>query len=151
VSSDRWGYFDGESYRFWPSIVKSADYYGFDRNDPVYKTRTPYEKGQKQCPSCGLHAAQDRNYPCDVQLARAADIEAEGYPATFCRRCSGAMPTRNDQVIPLCWFCTNPPQAHRSRIRNGAVYVDDGVGCVEKVPSWMAEWDGGRPMQEPKV
>jgi hypothetical protein len=136
---DRWGYHDAGGFHFWPSIVKAANHYGFTRHDPVYKKRTPYQKGRTNCPCCGLHDAGDRTYPCDVQLARAADIEAEGYPATFCRRCSSAMPTREGQIVPICWHCQDPPKAHQPRVRNGGAYVDDGLGCVEKLPGHVIE------------
>lgn len=142
MNSDRWGYFDGSGYHYWPAIVRAADHYGFDRNDPIYKHRhRDRRKGRKPCPSCGLHAATERNYPCDVQLARAADIESEGYPATFCSRCSIAMPVRTGQIVARCWYCENAPKSRRPQIRNGGAYVDDGLGCVEKLPSHVLSWE----------
>ena len=137
---DRFGYFEN-GYHYWPGILRSAEFYGFDEGDPVYRERLPFEKGRVDCPVCRIHDERERRFPCDVMLARAADMEAAGYPATFCHSCRYAMPVRNDQEWwqPKCWHCE---QVEPRRPRNG--YVDDGNGCVEKLPSWMVGWNGDR-------
>lgn len=143
--SDRWGYFEN-GYHYWPAIVRSGDYYGLDRNDPIYRKRQPLERGVETCPSCHLHAATDRNYPCDVFLARAADIEAAGYPATFCRSCSRAMPVRSGQPesLPKCWYCERAKAPRRRVHEDGGVRISDGLGCSEKVPAWILDPNEGR-------
>lgn len=143
---DKFGTIERGVFTYYPGIVRSADFYGFDRDDPVYKKRTPYEKGREDCPVCRIHDVRDRRYPCDVMLARARDMETAGYPATFCRSCSYAMPVRAEQEYSWqakCWHCERVEMQHRRRnARNGGVYIDDGLGCVERIPSWMADFDG---------
>lgn len=144
MNCDRWGYFQGKQFHYWPDRLRGAKFYGIDPADPVYRERVPYEQGRKSCPVCQLHDARRRSFPCDVELARAADIEASGYPATFCQSCARAMPKRNDQFefAAKCWVCEASTRQARPRSRNGGAYVDDGNGCVERVPSWMVEWSG---------
>jgi hypothetical protein len=145
MNSDRWGYFQN-GYHYWPAILRSGDYYGLDRNDPVYKERHPRGRGIDYCPSCGLHPATERNYPCDVFLARAKDIEAAGYPSTFCRKCSRAMPVRGGQSewLPECWYCERAKARRHRVLDDGGVRVPDGLGCSEKVPAWTLEPNYGR-------
>lgn len=142
---DQFGYLQN-GFHYWPGIVRSADFYGFDRDDPVYRKRTPHEQGRESCPVCRIHDARDRRYPCDVMLARARDMEEAGYPATFCRSCSYAMPVRTGQEsawMAKCWSCERAEAEYRRQRRTGTgTYVPDGLGCVEKVPSWMADFDG---------
>lgn len=143
---DRYGTIDRGVFTYYPGIVRSAEFYGFDVDDPVYKKRAPYEKGRPSCPVCRIHAACDRRFPCDVMMARARDMEAAGYPATYCRGCGYTMPVRADQSewAPRCWHCDRMAELiHRRRTnRAGGVYVDDNLGCVEKIPGWMADWGG---------
>ena len=143
--ADKFGYIDNTGFHYWPGIVRSAEFYGLDCEDPVYQERIPYERGRVDCSVCRVHDARERRFPCDVMLARAADMEALGYPATFCRSCSYAMPVREGQRSwqTKCWHCE--AQEHRTRHRGvsaGSVRVDDGHGCTERLPSWMVDWDG---------
>lgn len=142
--ADRFGYFEN-GYHYWPGILRSAEFYGFEQDDPVYRERLPFEKGRVDCPVCRIHDERERRFPCDVMLARAADMEAAGYPATFCRSCCYAMPVRKDQEWwqAECWHCERQERQVRSRgVRGGSVRVDDGFGCSERLPSWMVDWDG---------
>ena len=146
MNSDRWGYFQN-GYHYWPDILAGAKFYGFDREDPVYKERHPRGRGVESCRSCGIHPATERNLPCDVAKARAADIEAAGYPATFCRKCSREMPVRSGQSkwLPTCFRCERHHAArYRSRVVDGAVRIPDGAGCSERVPAWMLDPNEGR-------
>ena len=140
--ADKFGYFEN-GYKYWPGILRSAEFYGFDQDDPVYRERVPFERGREDCPVCRIHDVRERRFPCDVMLARAKDMEAAGYPATFCRSCSYAMPVRGGQEpwwVAKCWHCENV----RRRPKSSNGWIDDGLGCVEKVPSWMVDWNGDR-------
>ena len=136
--SDRWGYFDN-GYHFWPSLIRAGEHYGLDPDDAVYKERS---RDGQLCSTCWTHRTGERYFPCDVQRAQVRDMEAAGYPATTCRTCHRAMPKR-DQVVAKCWSCENV-EPERRRVRDGAVRVDDGLGCTERLPSWMVNWDGDR-------
>lgn len=147
MNSDRWGYFRN-GYHFWPDIVLGAKHYGFDRNDPIYRERHPRGRGIKRCPACDVHPATERNFPCDVAMARAADMEAIGIPTTFCCSCAREMPVRSEQskYLPKCFRC----EKHEAKRRERRVYSDgsgripDGAGCSERVPGWMLDPDYGR-------
>ena len=147
MNYDRWGYFDN-GYHYWPDIVAGADHYGFDRSDPIYRERHPRGRGVESCKACGIHPATERNYPCDVAIARAADMEAAGVPATFCLTCSREMPVRSAQskYLPKCWRCERS-EATRRRVgsrRDGSVRIPDGAGCTERLPEWMLDPNLGR-------
>ena len=146
MNFDRWGYFDSDGYHYWPDIRRGADHYGFDPDDPVYRERIPREHDRTPCPSCRRHDVRERCLPCDVAMARAQDMEEAGYPATFCRSCYREMPVRSGQLefLPKCFRCEAAHGRRRPQITNGGAYVADGLGCVEKVPSWMVDWDGNR-------
>ena len=144
--ADKFGYFEN-GYKYWPGILRSAEFYGLDQADPVYRERIPFERGREDCPVCRIHDVRERRFPCDVMLARAADMEAAGYPATFCRSCSYSMPVREGQQPwgSTCWHCEGQEAKPRKRgVRDGSVRVDDGLGCTERLPSWMVDWDGDR-------
>lgn len=140
---DKFGTIERGVFTFYPGILRSARFYGFDENDPVYRRRIPYERGRTNCPVCGIHDDRERRLPCDVMLARAADMEAAGYPATFCGSCSRAMPVRGGQSKwgAKCWSCESLKR-DRPEVRDGAVRVSDGLGCTERLPSWMIDYDG---------
>jgi hypothetical protein len=140
VNSDRFGYFD-QGYYFWPYLIRAGQEFGLDPDDPVYRVRN---RSGDPCRVCGVHRGDDRYFPCDVFHARARAIETAGYPATFCGRCSDAMPVREGQVVARCWFCEDPPPRYRPKVTNGGAYVDDGVGDVEKLPAWSVDWSGQR-------
>ncbi len=129
--ADRFGYFDN-GYHFWPSLIRAGEFFGLDPADPVYKVRN---RTGGLCPVCQGHSADDRTFPCDVIKARRAAISQAGYPVTSCSRCADSMPVREGQVVPKCWRCETPKQEPRHR--HG--YIDDGHGCVEKVPAWTVE------------
>ena len=80
------------------------------------------------------------------EIKRAAALEELGLTARFCQRCKCAMPKRRHQFYPsICLACDRKAweiKKHWRRTRG--TYVDDGHGCVEKVPSWMVGWDGDR-------
>jgi hypothetical protein len=146
MNSDRFGYFDN-GYHFWPDLMRGAEFYGFDKSDPVYRKRTPYRKGQRQCLVCRDHFVDDRRFPCDVEMARARDMESVGYPATFCRGCSRAMPVRSDQSdwLPKCWRCERAmAKSRRVRRLGSTVRVSDGLGCSERLPAWTLDPNEGR-------
>lgn len=128
--SDRWGYFDN-GYHFWPALIRAGQHYGLDPSDPIYKERSR-EGGL--CDHCWTHSASDRYFPCDVQQARVRDIEAAGYPATTCKQCFQAMPKRDGQVVAKCWRCEAPRPKRRKE------YVEDGLGCVERVHPSERAW-----------
>jgi len=131
VIADRFGYFDN-GYHFWPSLIRAGEFFGLDPANPVYKVRN---RTGGFCEICRVHSTDDRYFPCDVFQARAREIEAAGYPATHCGWCGDAMPVREGQIASRCWKCETPKQEPRHR--HG--YIDDGHGCVEKVPAWTVE------------
>lgn len=142
---DRYGTIDRGTFTYYPGIVKAGKFYGFDPADPVYRQRAPRESGWRLCRTCRCHNERDRSFPCDVMKARARDMEADGYPATTCRSCGYTMPVRLGQspYDPRCFYCERMAEKHRRpRGRDGGVYVPDGLGCVEKIPGWMVDWDG---------
>jgi hypothetical protein len=147
MNADRWGYFRN-GYHYWPDIVAGAEFYGFDRSDPIYKERHPRGRGIEGCPACGIHPATERNFPCDVAMARASDMEAAGISATFCRKCSREMPVRLGQSewLPTCFRCEKHEANRRSprTHSDGGVRIPDGYGCSEKVPAWMLDPNEGR-------
>jgi hypothetical protein len=144
--ADRFGWISRGTYTYYPSILAAAEYYGFDKDDPVYSERPGPKKGLPWCPVCRHHDEKWRRFPCDVMLARAEDIEAAGYPATFCHSCARAMPVRSDQseYRPICWACEKAKQEQRRLLSGGSVRIPDGLGCSERVPSWMADPNYGR-------
>lgn len=143
---DRYGTIDRGTYTFYPGILKSAEFFGLDPQDPVYRERAPRQSGWRLCRTCGCHHESDRWFPCDVMKARIKAMEDDGYPATLCSFCHYAMPVRAEQsrYQPKCWWCEAQEKKRRrpKRSRKGGVYVEDGLGCVEMVPSWSVNWDG---------
>jgi hypothetical protein len=135
VISDRYGYFNN-GYHFWPYLIRAGKAFGLDPKDPVYKKRS---RTGGLCPKCSVHSADDRYFPCDVFQARAEAIEEAGHPATHCSRCADAMPVREGQVVPKCWFCEDAPRRSQHTIKGSVAYVDDGHGCIDKVPAWTVE------------
>lgn len=144
---DRFGYFGKDGYQFWPDILAGGKFYGLNPFSQIYRSRRPFEQGRVTCPACHSHDHRDRRFPCDVAKARAADMEAEGIPATFCYSCSREMPVRSGQhrAVPKCFRCERH-QAERRRpvIQGGTVRVPDGAGCSERLPVWMVDANYGR-------
>lgn len=103
------------------------------------------------CRVCGCHYAANSVPRCDLELARAGDIEAEGFDVKFCPHCRSAYPS----VISrrgLCPSCRRAQDLINAQVRReieyrkrggAGAYISDGLGCVEKVPAWMVDWDGG--------
>ena len=88
----------------------------------------------------------DRLSASPEETARADAMEELGLDVYFCEYCRCAMPKRRHQFHPaVCYACERKRWAQRKhwRRRRGT-YVDDGHGCVEKVPAWMVDWDGDR-------
>lgn len=80
------------------------------------------------------------------EIERAAALEELGLDPRFCQRCKCAMPKRRHQFYPsICLACDRKAWERKKHWRRTrGTYVDDGNGCVEKVPSWMVDWDGDR-------
>ena len=77
------------------------------------------------------------------EIKRAEAMEELGLDVRFCEHCKCAMPKRRHQFHPsVCLACQREQWARRRKTRG--TYIDDGNGCVEKVPSWMVDWNGDR-------
>ena len=124
---------------------EAYDHYGIDPES----YGEVYSHGLDWCPVCSVHYTTNPLPRCDLELARAADMEAEGFPAKFCPHCHSGYPAITDQngLCPACRRKDNRKKEalskRRARHNSGSGgYVPDGLGCVEKVPSWMVDWDG---------
>jgi hypothetical protein len=107
------------------------DHYGIDPADPKYEVAGSHSD---YCRACRAHYDTTPVATCDLELARAADIEAEGFPARFCFHCHKAYPAAIDKgaICPACFRKKKqPPRRPRRRRKTG--YIEDGFGCVEKV------------------
>lgn len=134
------------------------EHYGIDPDE--YGETVDYG-GLDWCPVCSVHAATDPLPRCDLELARAADMEAEGFDVKFCPHCAQGYPaiTAKGGLCPACRRKDIQKKAELSRQREGRrpsrvggayVYVEDGLGCVEKLPQWMVDWDGNPGHKEPR-
>lgn len=128
-------------------------YYGIDAND------LKYSGGRSQtgqwCGFCARHSASNPTPLCDLEQARAAEMEELGFPARICFHCREAHPVMFSHAA-LCPACKRAQDerdqkvsrqiARRRRRRSSAdgwtVRVDDGLGCTERLPRWMIDWDG---------
>jgi RNA polymerase subunit RPABC4/transcription elongation factor Spt4 len=133
-------------------LIKAYEHYGIDPS--TYDEA--YQHGDTFCPVCGVHYTTMPLPRCDLELARAKDMEAEGFPARFCHHCHMAYPKATDRgaICPRCdrkQARISDEQQRRAKPRSWDAlnaYVADGVGCVEKVPKWMVDFDGspeGKP------
>jgi hypothetical protein len=128
----------------WPMDSAALEHYGIDPEDPKYEVAGSHSDF---CPACRAHFDTTPVATCDLELARAADIEAEGFPARFCFHCHMAYPAAIDRgaICPACRRKDDRRDAlSKRRVRRYDplnAYVADGVGCVEKVPKWMVDWD----------
>jgi len=107
-----------------------------------------YQHGNTFCPVCLVHYTTMPLPRCDLELARAKDMEAEGFDVNFCPHCHQGYPAITAKG-GLCPRCRQKDQRKKEALRRGRpsrydplnAYVADGVGCVEKVPKWMVDWD----------
>ena len=98
--------------------------YGLDPSDPDYGI---YRRdGSDLCRVCRSHGETTKRLPCDLEMARANEMEGLGFAAAFCRGCRQAFPEMlaDDEANPNCPAC-RPVNSMRG-------YVSDGHGCVEK-------------------
>lgn len=135
------------------SQEKAYAHYGID---PEGYSDTFRYGDHSWCSVCANHYAANPLPRCDLEAARAEDIEAEGFDVRFCPHCRQAYPWLISKA-GLCPACRKRDDLKSAEIQRqlderrknspfrntgAAVYIPDGVGCVEKVPRWMVDWDG---------
>ena len=137
-------------------IAKAYEHYGID---PEAYGETMAGIDLDWCPVCGVHSASSPLPRCDLEIERAFDMEREGFKAKFCPHCAQAYPalTAMGGICPACRRKDIKKQEELSKQRESVkhpfrsgVYIDDGAGCVEKVPQWMVDWDFDPGHREPR-
>lgn len=122
---------------------KAYEHYGIDPDAYMGE----YRHGDEFCPVCRAHYTTTKQAHCDLELARAKDMDELGYPARFCFHCHKAYPSIIDRGA-ICPACDRrqarlSTQVERDRASWGTgEYVPDGLGCVEKLPRWSVHWNG---------
>ena len=114
--------------------------YGINPHDEKYHRppQTWPDYNQPLCRWCYGHRMDRPRFYCDLQLAKAERIYAEGNSVGECCRCHAAMPSEKPEgkvwarTQEVCRHCDHPPPTrHKPEIIGG--YRADGHGCVEKV------------------
>ena len=141
--------------------MRAFKHYGIDPEARKYKGYSAPRGGW--CGACAKHSASNPFQLCDLEIARAADIEQQGFEARHCAWCRMAFPKMFDRGA-LCPVCDGKNQERDRRVseelkrikskpksQDGLyVRVPDGLGCSEKLPSWAVEWDGDPGHREPR-
>lgn len=146
----------------WPEkTLRAFDHYGIDPNERKYNEHSAPRGGW--CSACSKHSASNPFQLCDLEIARAADMAEHGIEARHCFWCRTAYPTMFDRAA-LCPRCQKKSDEQQRRVseqirRNKnrfnrsdgtTVRVPDGLGCTERLPRWMVEWDGDPGHREPR-
>lgn len=128
-------------------------HYGIDPTD------RKYFGGRAQtgewCGFCANHSTSNPRPLCDLEQARAAEMEELGFPGRICFHCRKAHPVilSHAALCPACQRAQDNRDQEASRRINRrrrpsssadgwSVRVDDGAGCTERIPRWMVDWDG---------
>lgn len=122
-------------------------HYGIDPEDRRYGGGRAQSGGW--CTHCALHSTSNPRPSCDLEQARAAEMEELGFEARGCAHCLQAFPVILDRGR-LCPGCYRAQEARdeavrqqisgKPRLQSGR--IPDGAGCTERVPNWMVDWDG---------
>ena len=146
----------------WPErTMRAFKHYGIDPDERKYKGYSAPRGGW--CKACLKHSASNPFQLCDLEIARAEDIEEHGFEARHCFWCRKAYPLMFDSG-GLCPICRQKSDERDRQVaeelrqnqstpnsREGAfVRVDDGLGCTEALPRWSVDWDGDPGYREPR-
>lgn len=129
-------------------LMKAAmAHYGLDWDDPIYAEHMIGTAASGWCTLCHRHYDDRHTRRCDLEKARKAELEDMGYRCRTCFHCSQVFPRFLDQggICPACKTRQDRRDAAvRSRRygRGPDVRVPDGLGCTERLPAWMIDWDG---------
>jgi hypothetical protein len=127
-------------------------YYGIDPTDWKYQRVRAQTAGW--CSFCAQHSVDNPRPLCDLEKARAAEMEELGFPARSCAHCRKAHPEMLSKAMlcPACQIAQAKKDAEAlrrvkgcattSRLDGASVRVDDGLGCTERLPRWTVDWDG---------
>jgi hypothetical protein len=126
-------------------------HYGLDPDDRKYLGGRSQVNGW--CKFCNRHSVDNPSITCDLEQARAADMAQEGFEASCCFHCRNAYPRMFNRagICPRCQRLQDERDAEiRAKLRprqvssiaSSGVRVADGLGCTEKLPGWMLDWDG---------
>ena len=135
-----------------PRMTAMMAYFGIDPTDRKYQGVRAQTGGW--CDFCALHSVSNPRPRCDLEQARAKELEAIGYEVAVCFRCKCAYPKKFAHAA-LCPPC-HQRQVEGDRIvlertkkdrtsnshGSSSVRVPDGLGCTERVPRWTVDWDG---------
>jgi hypothetical protein len=142
-----------------PQTIRAFEHYGIDYRDRKYAGTRAQSGGW--CPACAKHSISNPFQLCDLELARAEDIREHGFEARHCAHCRSAYPTMLDKGS-ICPSCRRRQDRRDQKVRaeiaqrkrgfkhSSSVRVPDGLGCTERIPAWMADWDGDPGHREPR-
>ena len=123
----------GASERVQGLFRRAIKLYGLHPSDPDYGI---YRRDDSpDCPVCRTHGQSTKKLSCDLELARANDLEQLGFEATFCHTCRQAFPAMLSSSLarPQCPAC--------ERVFGFSRRQDDGFGCVDRIHPSERAWD----------
>ena len=125
----------GASPRVQGLFRSALAHYGIDPSDPDYGIYRA--DGSQLCRVCKTHGETTKQLACDLETARAEEMERLGFEAAFCSGCRQAFPALLSEktIRPKCPSCTRVARLPLSG------YVSDGLGCVEKQAPIEREFD----------
>jgi len=134
-----------------PRMTRLMAHYGIDPAEAKYEPHRG--QGREWCSFCAMHPVDSPQPRCDLEQARAKELEAWGYEVSVCLHCKCAYPQMFNRA-GLCRSCHHRQIKNDRRLREQAtkrrissdtgawVRVPDGSGCTERLPRWSVEWNG---------
>ena len=130
-------------------MMQAFEHYGIDWTARKYQGGRAATGGW--CKFCYRHSVANPYPSCDLEQARAAEMEELGFPARICFHCRKAHPVMFSEAA-LCPACKQAQDLRdakvdrrsrrRSSVHGWSMRVPDGAGCSEHIPTWMVDWDG---------
>lgn len=133
------------------SAQRAFKHYGLD---PTHRRYTGERvQGGGWCDFCVQHTKNTPRILCDLEQARAAEMAELGFECSCCAHCKEAYPKMFNRAA-ICPACQRAQDERDAEVRAGlkfrrtggvaksGVRVPDGLGCTEKLPAWMLDWDG---------
>jgi hypothetical protein len=106
---------------------------GIDPDDPRYDER--HNRDGQVCDWCHRHDTARPRLICDVQRAEGEALAAEGKPHEPCSICREPRNQTRGTLCPECQARSAyaAKQERRRKARSRSMYLDDGLGCVERL------------------